>query len=299
MIQDFDAYSRMQASTSDLFPQIIYGVVVVLVIYLVYMGIEMIWRVSLDYSTVRIPVYMKTGESAKVFTQDPTNSDSVYLPISQNQLTGIEFSYCIFIYIKDNTFIDNVSPQSWSTIFYKGYEAGPFPLCGPGVFASTDRENNPVLRIVMNSYNGWFNKVDVSQIPVNKWFHLALVMSANNTLNVYINGNLANKLVLDGTIAYQNYQSLNVLPVVRTATITDFDNSRSTDNSLRGIPPGETFVIKGPISGFVSNIVYYSYAIGYGEIQANVNAGPSTVMDTSSMAIPPYLIDTWWTQQRA
>ena len=298
MRQDFDAYSRMQASTSDLFPQIIYGVVVVVVIYLVYMGIEMIWRVVNDYSNVRISVYPFTGSDSRTFTQDPTNPNSVYLPISQNQLTGIEFSYCLFVYIDDATFANNVAPQSWSTIFYKGYESGPFPLCGPGVFASTDRQNNPVLRIVMNSYNGWFNKVDVPQIPVKKWFHLALVMSANNTLNVYINGNLATKLVLDGTIAYQNYQSLNVLPMIKTQTITHFDNSTSTDKPLRGIPAGETFVINGPIKGFVSNIVYYSYAIGYAEIQANVNAGPSTQMDTSSMAMPPYLIDTWWTQQR-
>lgn len=299
MGQDFDAYSRMQTSTSDLFPQILYGVVVVAIVYIIYMAVEMIWRVSVGYGNVRIPVYMMTGNTSKTFTQDPTNPKSVYLPVSQNQVTGIEFSYSIFIYIDDSTFANNVAPHSWSTVFYKGYESGPFPLCGPGVFASTDRANNPVLRIVMNSYNGWFNKVDVSQIPVKKWFHLALVMSANNTLNVYINGNLANKLVLHGTIAYQNYQSLNVLPNVTTVSPRDFDNSTSVDYPLRGIPPGETFIIKGPITGFVSNIVYYSYAIGYSEIQANLNAGPSSVMDNSSMVVPPYLIDTWWTQQRA
>jgi len=26
--------------------------------------------------------------------------------------------------------------------------------------------------------------------------------------------------------------------------------------------------------------------------------GPSSKMDTDSMTIPPYLIDTWWTQQK-
>ena len=59
----------------------------------------MIWRVTLGYANVRIPVYMMTGNIAKTFTQDPTNPKSIYLPISQNQLTGIEFSYSIFIYI--------------------------------------------------------------------------------------------------------------------------------------------------------------------------------------------------------
>jgi len=288
----------MDVSTSEIFPQILYALILVAAVYVVYMGLEIMWRVYLSYGNARVSVYPMTTNISKVFQQDPSNTDSVYLPVSQNQLTGIEFSYSIFIYVDDSTFDNNVAPQTWSTIFYKGYEVGPFPLCGPGVFVSSDKNNDPVLRVVMNSYNSWFNTVDVKQIPVKKWFHLALVLSSNNVLNVYINGNLANKLVLDGTIAYQNYQPLVVLPLLRTVKPNDFDNSSSTEKNLRGIPPGETFIINGAMRGFVSNIFYYSYAIGYSEIQALLQAGPSTKMDTLSMVTPPYLIDTWWTQQK-
>lgn len=289
----------MEVSTSEIFPQILYGVVVVGIVYILYMGIEVLWRAYLGYGNTRVMVYPMTTNMPKTFQQDPSNPQTVYLPVSQNQLTGIEFSYSTFIYVDDSTFTNNTSPQQWSTVFYKGYESGPFPLCGPGVFVSTDNNNNPVLRVIMNSYTSWFNKVDVTQIPVKKWFHLVLVLSANNSMNVYINGNLANKLVLDGTIAYQNYEPLNVLSTFKTVTTTHFDNSSSTDNTpRRGIPPGETFVINGAMTGFVSNIVYYSYAIGYSEIQALLQMGPSSKMDTQSMTAPPYLIDTWWTQQR-
>jgi hypothetical protein len=164
---------------------------------------------------------------------------------------------------------------------------------------TSDGSNNPILRIIMNSYSNWYNAVDIKQIPVNKWFHLVLVLSANNTLNVYINGNLANKMILDGTIAYQNYQPLNVLPAYTTpgAATAEFDNSAGT-SAKRGVPAGKNFVIKGPMEGYVSNIFYYSYAIGYAEIQSLLQMGPSSQMDTTSMITPPYLIDTWWTQQK-
>lgn len=288
----------MEVSTSEIFPQIIYGVIVVAIVYILYMGIEVLWRAYLSYGTTRIVVYPMTTNMTKTFQQDPSNPLSVYLPVSQNQLTGIEFSYSTFIYVDDSTFTNNVAPQQWSTVFYKGYESGPFPLCGPGVFVSTDKNNDPVLRVIMNSYNSWFNHVDIKQIPVKKWFHLAIILSSNNTLNIYVNGNLANKLVLNGTIAYQNYEPLNLLPRFTTVTTTDFDNSSSTTTPKRGIPAGETFVINGPMTGFVSNIIYYSYAIGYAEIQSLMQMGPSSQMDTQNMTTPPYLIDTWWTQQR-
>jgi len=286
----------MEVSTSEIFPQILYGVVAVGIVYILYMGVEVLWRAYLGYGTTRVTVYPMTTNMSKIFYQDPSNVQSVYLPVSQNQLTGIEFSYSTFIYVNDSTFTHDTSPMKWSTVFYKGYESGPFPLCGPGVFVSSDKNNNPVLRVLMNSYNSWFNKVDISQIPVNKWFHLVIVLSSNNTLNVYINGNLANKLVLDGTIAYQNYQPLLLMPVFTTTTPNDFNNP--TTETLRGIPPGESFVIRGPMQGFISNVIYYSYAIGYSEIQALMQMGPSSKMDTESMVIPPYLIDTWWTQQK-
>lgn len=285
----------MEVSVSEIFPQIIYGILVVAVVYILYMGIEVLWRAYLAYSGTRIMVYPMTGSMAKVFSQDTTNSNSITLPVSQNQLTGIEFTYSTFLYVQDTSF--NSGTNTWKSVFYKGYEAGPFPLCGPGVFVSSDEAHNPTLRIIMNSYSNWFNKVDIKQIPVNKWFHLVIVLSSNNTVNVYINGNLANKLVLEGTIAYQNYQPLLLFPTFKTQTITDFDNS-SGNTSKRGIPLGESFVIDGPMSGYISNMVYYSYAIGYSEIQALLQMGPSSKMDTQNMTIPPYLIDTWWTQQK-
>jgi hypothetical protein len=150
----------------------------------------------------------------------------------------------------------------------------------------------------MNSYANWFNKVDINQIPINKWFHL-VVSVYRNTLYVYVNGNLANKYTFTGSLPYQNYQPLNIFPSFRTSNNNDFDNTGSSGETKRGIPAGHSFVINGPAVGYVSNIMYYRYGISYSEIQSLLNAGPSNEMDTGDLALPPYLIDTWWTQQKS
>ena len=57
-----------------------------------------------------------------------------------------------------------------------------------------------------------------------------------------------------------------------------------------------SLVFDGSAKGMVSRVFYYSYALTYSEIQALMNMGPSTnVIGGNSMAITPYLSDTWWT----
>ena len=283
----------MDTSSQDIFPQIVIALVIAAVIFFAYMFIEKIYTAYMSYDSVRTEIYPYTGNQTKSFTQDPNNSKNTTLQVSENQLTGIEFTYTSFVYLSDET---DTGEEGWKTIFYKGYESGPFPLCGPGVFVSSSSASNsaPTLRIVMNTYEKWFNPFDVKQIPFNKWFHLALVLR-KNALEVYINGNLAAKHGFKGTLPYQNYQSLNLFPNHKL-TAANFKNDSSNTIDKSGIPPGENFVINGKATGYVSNITYYRYAASYSEIQADMAKGPNKEMDTGSMDQPPYLIDTWWTQ---
>lgn len=296
----------MDMSSTEIVPQIIVAVIITATIFFLYMACETLYTSYMRFGLTRVDVLPVTTNSIKVFKQNPCIPSNITLPTSENQLTGIEFSYSTFIYITDqNPFgnegaagscgTDSPGGDTWSTLFYKGYEASPFPLCGPGVFYSASHGGNPAptLRVVMNTYNNWFNYVDVNQITVNKWFHLAIVLR-KNALYVYINGNLAAKKAFNGTMPYQNYQSLNILPGV---TITDrsfFANN--TQDFLHGIPPGENFIITGKTDGYVSNLTYFSYAMTYSEIMTMMNMGPSSKFDSQSLTVPPYLIDTWWTQ---
>lgn len=283
----------MDTGSQDIFPQIFIALVIAAVIFFLYMFVEKLYTSYLTYDSVRVEVYPYTGNIKKPFTQDPNNNLNKMLYVSENQLTGIEFTYTCFIYISDKT---DSGEEGWRTIFYKGYETGPFPLCGPGVFVSTASNINsaPTLRIIMNTYEKWFNPIDVKQIPFNKWFHLGLVLR-KNAMEVYVNGNIAAKHSFNGTLPYQNYQTLILFPDTKTK-VSDFKNDSSNTVEKYGIPPGENFIIHGEASGYISNMRYYRYAASYSEIQADMARGPSSQMDIGSMDLPPYLIDTWWTQ---
>ena len=303
----------MDFSSSDTFSQIVMAVAITIVVFIVYMVAEQLNRLSNGYAKARVAVYPLTssGSDMKVTLQDESNpvrdrTDPAtgevdytrrtrFLSPSENQLTGIEFSYTTFIYIKPE---NDDGTLGWKSVFIKGYESGDMPLLAPGVFVSSNNYENgsPILRIVMNTYDNWFNTIDVHQIPFRKWFHLAIVLH-KNTLEVYINGNLSNKLNFKGTLPYQNYQPLVIYPQCKLLS-PDFDNS-SGNTSKRGIPPGDNMVVSGPFTGFVSNLYYFSYALTYSEIMEMLNMGPSTKVDTSGLDAPPYLIDSWWTQQRS
>ena len=284
----------MDTASTEIFPQIVIGLAITTAIFFIFLVVEQMWRAYLSFSAAKIAVYPYTGSSAKtiIIKQDPANPKSKTLALSENQLTGIEFSYTTFLYISDE---NDQGTTGWRTVFYKGYESGPFPLCGPGVFVSTKSnytpDGGPTLRVVMNTYDTWFNTIDVKRIPFNKWVHLALVLR-NNTMEVYVNGNLATKKTFNGTLPYQNYQPLILFPSATTAT--EFD---ATSATKRGIPKGENFVINGKFSGYISNLFYHSYAISYSQIQQSLNLGPSSQFEESSMDKPPYLIDSWWTSR--
>ena len=286
----------MDTASTDIFPQIVISVAIAAAIFFIYLVIEQIYRAYLTYGNARVSVYPYTGSSTKVFKQDPSNPKNVTLPVSENQLTGIEFTYSVFLYISDDT-DDGDGTLKWKSVFYKGYESSPFPLLGPGVFVSSGdtSTDGTRLRIIMNTYDKWFNPLDVKQIPVNKWFHLAIVLR-NNSLDAYVNGNLANKLSLKGTLPYQNYQPLIIFPNQKT-TPGEFTPA-SGAVAKHGVPPGENFNIAGKFSGFISNMTYFTYALTYSEIQNQLNIGPSDKFDEQSMDKPPYLIDSWWTSRR-
>jgi Concanavalin A-like lectin/glucanases superfamily len=285
----------------QIFPQIIISILIAVAVYLAYWTVEQGSNIKAGYASARVAVLPMTSSSAndsKIFVQDCNNKAAKnYAPlqVSDNQLTGIEFSYSTFIYISPDT---DDGTAGYKSIFYKGYIDGPVPLVGPGVFVSSDNSSNgsPVLRIMMNTYDTWFNPIDVQQIPFRKWFHLAMVVR-KNAMEVYINGNMSNKMKFKGTLPYQNYQPLVLFSSLKLSS-NDYDNSSGTTVSKRGIPPGESFIVNGKFTGYVSNLYYFSYAMTYSEIQAMMNMGPSNVMDNTDMALPPYLIDSWWTDQR-
>jgi len=264
-------------------PQVLFALALVVALYLVLLFVEIIYkyinRLSMN-RTKLLPYTYNTEDKAINIPQDPNVKGSKPVNLSDNERSGVEFSY---------TFYLNVSPAAFrqeyglNHIFHKGFSS-QFPLLAPGVYMRSDTNT---LRIYMNTYKTWNNYVEVENIPVSKWVHVAIVCT-ENSLEVYINGNLAKKLPFDGFAPYQNFED-----------ICCFSQRRITmKHSIVPSTDENGFDVFGCMKGQLSRLNYFSYALCYAEINQLMNEGPNSKMDSAmtNTNIPPYLDDTWWAQ---
>ncbi len=230
--------------------------------------------------TVLLPNTYNIDDKSINIPQNPNLKGAKPVHLSTNERSGIEFSY---------TFYLNVNPSAFRQeyglchIFHKGYSS-QFPLLAPGVYMRSDTNT---LRVYMNTFKTWNNYVEVENFPIGKWVHVAIVCS-DNSLELYINGNLAKKLPFEGFTPYQNYED-----------ICCFSQRRITlKHSIVPSTDEHGFDVFGAVKGMISRLNYFSYALCYAEIQQLMNEGPSSKIESALNAtnIPPYLDDTWWTQ---
>lgn len=290
-----DAIGGITLTGVDTLSQILLGVVLVIVVYLVLATSEFFYKSITRMYKDRVELFANTyvsGPKMYTVTQDPNITQSKTIYFSDNQRSGIEFSYSLFIFIKSDTF-NNTDTSSLYHILHKGY-GKMYPLLGPGIFCWGHKNT---LRVFMNCYDTWDNYSDIDNIPVDKWFHLT-VTCQGNTLYVYINGNLKTKMALsNNTPPYQNYGNVYAfsnrkVTLNKTNTISLLNDPMFSTDGL------STITFNGPIKGMISRVYYFSYALTYSEIQSLLNMGPSTTIEgNDTMSMSPYLSDTWWTNK--
>lgn len=270
--------------------QIVLAFVVSIILYIILISLETIYISFKQVTNTRTIIQDETMNSSKpetyVTNPMPSVSDSNKsfrkLPYSDNERTGIEYSYACFLLITEDNFTAN-NTSTFKHIFHKG-STDLYPLLSPGVFVNAS-ENS--LRIYQNNTSTWYNYIDVKDIPVGKWFHF-VVLVKNNATEVYVNGNISGKITNDNSVIYQNYQNLHVFS--NKQTIPAYNNGNHPS-----IPAGEVYMIDGKMTGSISRFYYYSYALSYTEIQDLMNMGPNPILLTTNQDKPPYFIDNWWT----
>jgi hypothetical protein len=214
------------------------------------------------------------GSNPVHVTQDPKMNSSITLLRSNNQKTGIEFTWCIWLNI---AMINTDVIDAYQHIFNKGdnnYGSNGIALTnnGPGMYLKTT--NNPTLRVVMNtvSPSNPVQVIDIDNIPLKKWFHVMLRMQ-NNLMDVYINGVVTQRVTFP-YVPKQNYQDVYVC-------------------QNNGISTG--------FSGNLSDLRYYDRALNIFEITGIVSAGPN--LNTSSQSSvtanygSTYLSSMWYTNK--
>jgi hypothetical protein len=265
--------------------QVISGVTYVVMLFVLLYVIEMIYFASNSSATrfkTLVGFTAASTDSMIVIRQNLiVFPDANPIGLSVNERTGIEFSYSFYLLVQPET-MDGT--DTLKHVFHKGYSK-PWPLMSPGVFIKGDTNT---MRVFMSTYANPYTYVDVKNLPIKKWVHVVL-NSYNRGLDIFINGNIANRLTFSNTLPYQNF-----------GDITLFSNTRTTlqGSVVPAIGTGNTFTATGVFNGYISNLRYARYALSPSEISTLMAAGPSNIMKKNTMDRPPYLSDDWWGKQQ-
>ncbi len=283
------AWNRSLAflSSDGLIPQLVITVIIVLVLHFVIMAVESLVSGIKRYgrlSATLLPyTYISKGgnsanSDAQTVIQDPKSSKYPFMYPSENEVTGLEFSYSFHLYIDPDTYSTAGAANDFYTIFYKGGEK-PWPILGPGVFLNASTNT---IRIYMNSVTSIADSfVEIPNVPVGKWAHLVITQRGQN-MDVYINGNIAVRKTFK-TIPLINYGNVYVFP---NTTTSGMNNPTTGDDA---------FKVVGAMKGMISRLKYYSYAINYTQIDSLLGEGISKkIVSTSMDQTPPYFHDSWW-----
>lgn len=182
--------------------QLIETFVITLIFSLTMQVLETTFSSLKKYEKMSVDLFPLTYDSPQTWPQDPYSQFQILEP-SKDERNGAEYSYSAFISVQPDTFTGQAGHLKH--VFHKG-SANVFPLLAPGVFFKADTNT---LVVVCNSTMKWNNRIEVANIPMKKWFHL-VVMLKGRALDVYINGNLANRMRF-ADLPKLNYGALYVL----------------------------------------------------------------------------------------
>jgi hypothetical protein len=270
--QQYASYGREQSSSPG---QVLSGLGVVALIFLVCLVGEVLYKSVYDakqrYQTLIDYTASSEDASITIHQDESKYTDAKQIKFSVNERTGIEFSYSFFIYVNSSTIQSTSSGGSANKfyhVFHKGYES-LWPLIGPGVFInSTDADGTTLMRVVMNTYKNPYTYADIKGFPLNKWFHVVL-NCYNNGIDIFINGDLKNRVDFTNTLPYQNFQ--DVILFYKGGPITL--NGTSGPSVLGG---GNTMTLTSGFNGKISNLIYTRYALSVTEIQNIMQKGVSS-----------------------
>ena len=233
---------------------IIAVVILVIVGLVVYFGTRFLKKLLLGKSdSPWIIQESKNAKNSLIISQDPKNDNSITLYRSDNSESGAEFSYSFWFVIENMEY----KYGDWKHMFHKGNKTAD-PNKAPGVFIHPETNS---IRIFMNTLQNKDEYVDIEDIPIKKWEHMAIVLRGKY-LDVYVNGYLRKRHELSG-VPKQNFGDL-------------------------------WLNLFGGFEGYMCRLRYHRRALQFNEVESIVRKGPSTAACGDSGEKPPYLDNNWW-----
>lgn len=240
---------------------------VIIFVYVLRACITLIgWLFSPNSSPYLVDGIMDGNAGNLIIPQDPSQPNAITILRSSNDAAGIAFTWSVWLYVKQKD-SSNETDGVYHHVFNKGSATTDAttgimtPNNGPGLYFNS---NYSGIRVVMSTFNTPSASVDVDNIPINKWFNV-IIRAENTILDVFINGDLAQRLQLD-SVPFQNYGNVNV-------------------------------AINGGFNGNLSSLRYYNSALGTRAISNIISAGPNMKIVGSSGGAPgvmDYLSMRWF-----
>ena len=219
-----------------------------------------------SYSTDPILIDGKVdGDDYLVINQDPNISGSIPILRSKDQTEGLEFTWSIWIWIKNPPLTSNPSslPNQYKHIFNKGNDAIDSeglvnPNNAPGLYIGKKFRQ---LVVVMNTFDDLKEEITIDDIPIEKWINV-IIRCTQQQLDVYINGTLTKSHMLN-SVPKQNYDDIYV-------------------------------ALNGGFPGYISTFQYFAKSIGTNKIQNIVETGPNTKASKKQSESKPYYLSLRW-----
>lgn len=227
--------------------------VIIVFLILVKLGIVFLGNTLQQPSNPYIIKGMIASTNNFTIPRDPKQNNSVELLRSNNQKTGMEFTWSVWLNV-----ISPSTTHTYSHVFNVGNKKAD-PTTGlmtinnaPGMYLTAYKKGYLAMHVMMDiepqndatetAAKIYSKSTDITELPYNQWFHVALRME-NTVMDVYINGKIAGRIPFE-TVPKQNYYDVNVCS-------------------------------NGGFQGNLSDLRYYSKALNVFEINKILNAGPT------------------------
>jgi len=253
--------------SNGIIAKIVFLIMVIIIFIIVFfLAVKLIGYLSQPSSSPMLVDGQNTGTSQIIITQNPANTASKTLTRSNNEATGIEFTWSVWLSVgKTGSAGSTVTPNWHSPIFIKGDVSlpndGNNQFCslnnGPGVYFGKPSDPNHIYILMDTVETPAIQSsnliIDISNLPTD-YFHLA-VRCQNTFIDVYINGTLVKRHNLMN-IPKQNYYDVAVSPY-------------------------------NGFNGLLSNLQYFNYGLSVIDINKIVRTGPNTNSITKSSSYNP------------
>jgi len=248
--------------------------VLIVFVFVLHLAIYVIGYLTRPPTSPYIVQGMITGSDALSIAQDPRNSESIPVQRSNDQTSGMEFTWSLWLKIDKNS---NNNAKA-AHIFNKG-NANFDSTTGiatvnnaPGLYLldgdSSDKVATNTLRFMMDTVDPTTKSdvLDIPNVPFGKWVHV-VVRLENLHLDAYVNGTIVKRLTL-AAVPKQNYDNINVCN-------------------------------NGGFTGALSNLRYHNYALSVFEINTIVMGGPNLTASPLSAGVKangtaPYFLSNSW-----